>query len=268
LETKKTNEIAVVTGAAGAMGEAVAAQLTAEQWPLLLCDLHAERLENIAAKFRADGSLVETLAGDIADPGYADRLDAALASRSVGAFIHTAGLSPTMADAERILRVNFDATARLVEMVRPRMTAGGCAVLIASSAGHMVKSEELDRALGEALAARNSDGLQRFAANSQMAYTASKRAVHRLVAHEAASFGQRGARIVSISPGLIDTAMARSEQAASTQMDALLARTPLGRMGTAEEIASVAVFLCSKGASYVTGCDIRVDGGTLAALGL
>ena len=268
METKKTNEIAVVTGAADAMGEAVAAQLTAEQWPLLLCDLHAERLENIAAKFRADGSLVETLAGDIADPGYADRLDAALASRSVGAFIHTAGLSPTMADAERILRVNFDATARLVEMVRPRMTAGGCAVLIASSAGHMVKSEELDRALGEALAARNSDGLQRFAANSQMAYTASKRAVHRLVAHEAASFGQRGARIVSISPGLIDTAMARSEQAASTQMDALLARTPLGRMGTAEEIASVAVFLCSKGASYVTGCDIRVDGGTLAALGL
>jgi NAD(P)-dependent dehydrogenase (short-subunit alcohol dehydrogenase family) len=51
-------------------------------------------------------------------------------------------------------------------------------------------------------------------------------------------------------------------------MNALLARTPLARLGTADEIASVAVFLCSKDASYVTGCDIRVDGGTLASLGL
>ena len=59
-----------------------------------------------------------------------------------------------------------------------------------------------------------------------------------------------------------------AEGAASAQMSSLLARTPLNRLGTAEEIASVAVFLCSKGASYVTGCDIRVDGGTLAALGL
>jgi NAD(P)-dependent dehydrogenase (short-subunit alcohol dehydrogenase family) len=101
-----------------------------------------------------------------------------------------------------------------------------------------------------------------------MAYPLSKRAVIRLVAHEATAFGARGARIVSISPGLIDTAMTRSEQTASAQMKSLLARTPLARLGTADEIASVAIFLCSKDASYITGCDIRVDGGMLASLGL
>jgi NAD(P)-dependent dehydrogenase (short-subunit alcohol dehydrogenase family) len=250
------------------MGGAIAAQLASEAWPLVLCDLQPERLEMLKGELRTNSPSVELLAGDIGDVGYVARLDAVLASRDVGVFIHAAGLSPTMADATRILRVNFDATARLVEMIRPKMVAGGCVVLIASSAGHMVKSVELDRALDEAVLARSSDGLKQFAPNSQMAYTTSKRAVIRLVAQEAGAFGKRGARIVSISPGLIDTAMTRSERAASTQMDGLLARTPLGRLGTANEIASVAVFLCSKGASYITGCDIRVDGGTLAALGL
>jgi NAD(P)-dependent dehydrogenase (short-subunit alcohol dehydrogenase family) len=266
-ETAHNGMIAVVTGAAGGMGAAVAERLAAG-WPLLLSDLDASRLEPIAAKFRAGGRSAQILAGDIADPSYPARLTAALAGADIGVFIHTAGLSPTMADAERILKVNFDATARLVEAVRPRMAKGGCAVLIASSAAHMVKSDEIDRALTEAVAARNSAVLLPLAPRPEMAYPISKRAVIRLVAHEATAFGERGARIVSISPGLIDTAMTRAEQTASEQMKPLLARTPLGRLGTADEIASVAIFLCSTDASYMCGCDIRVDGGMLASLGL
>lgn len=261
-------DIAVITGAAGGIGAAVAAQFAAGGWPLLLCDLNAGRLETIAAELRVSSPSVEILAGDIGDAGAAASLEAALEGWDIGAFVHTAGLSPTMAQAERILSVNFDATARLVEIVRPRMAAGGCAVLIASSAAHMVKSEEIDLALTEAVLARSSAALVRFATSPEYAYTTSKRGVLRLVAHEAAGFGQRGARIVSISPGLIDTLMSRQEQAASKQMDALLARTPLGRYGTPDEIAAAAMFLCSAGASYITGCDIRVDGGTLASLGL
>ena len=266
--TSNDEKIAVVTGAAGGMGAAAVLRLAAAGWPLLLCDLDAGRLAPIAAEFLAGGRLAQILAGDIADASYPARLTAALGAREIGVFIHTAGLSPTMADAERILRVNFDATARLVEAVRPRMAKGGCAVLVASSAAHMVKSDEIDRALTEAVAARSSAVLLPLAPSPQMAYPISKRAVIRLVAHEATAFGERGARIVSISPGLIDTAMTRAEQTASDQMKPLLARTPLGRLGTADEIASVAIFLCSKDASYVTGSDIRVDGGMLASLAL
>jgi NAD(P)-dependent dehydrogenase (short-subunit alcohol dehydrogenase family) len=261
-------KIAVITGAAGGMGAAVAARLASVGWPLLLCDLDAGRLERMAAEFSAGGCSVEILAGDIGDDAYPARLTVALAGRDIGVLIHTAGLSPTMADAERILRVNFDATARLVDVARQRMATGGCTVLIASSSAHMVKSDDWDRALTEAIAARSSAPLLPLASRPEMAYPLSKRAVIRLVAHEATAFGARGARIVSISPGLIDTAMTRREQNASAQMNSLLARTPLGRLGTADEIASVALFLCSKDASYVTGCDIRVDGGTLASLGL
>ena len=258
-----SRQIAVITGAAGGMGAAVAARLASVGWPLLLCDLDVGRLERMAADLAA-----EILAGDIGDSAFPRHLANALAARDIGVLIHTAGLSPTMADAERILRVNFDATATLVDVVRPRMTKGGCAVLIASSAAHMVKSDDWDRALNEAIATRSSAALLPLATRPELAYPLSKRAVIRLVAHEATAFGARGARIVSISPGLIDTAMTRSEQAASAQMKSLLARTPLGRLGTADEIAAVALFLCSKDASYITGCDIRVDGGTLASLGL
>ncbi len=267
-ETAHTGQIAVVTGAAGGMGAAVATRLAGIGWPLLLCDLDAGRLESVAAKLSQGSHSVRTLAGDIGDVAFPARLTDALATSDIGVLIHTAGLSPTMADAEQILRVNFDATARLVEVVRPKMARNGCAVLIASSAAHMVKSDDWERALTEAIATRGSAALLPLATRPEMAYPLSKRAVIRLVAHEATAFGARGTRIVSISPGLIDTAMTRAEQGASAQMNSLLAKTPLGRLGTADEIASVAVFLCSKDASYITGCDIRVDGGTLASLGL
>lgn len=266
--TSRAGAIAVVTGATGGMGSAVAARLAAAGWPLLLCDLDEGRLESLAARYRGPGHSAQILAGDISESSYAPRLLSALGGSAIGVLIHTAGLSPTMGDGARILSVNFDATARLVEAARPRMAHGACAVLIASSAAHMVKSDELDRAIAAAIVARNSEALHPWASRPELAYPAAKRAVIHLVAHEAAAFGARGARIVSISPGLIDTAMTRAEQAGSSQMAQLLARTPLERLGTADEIASVAAFLCSDGASYVTGCDIRVDGGTLASLGM
>lgn len=259
---------AIVTGAAGGMGAAVVARLARTGRPLLLCDLDAGRLAPIVEALRAFGCAAESFAADIADPAFCEQLLAALGDREVGVLVHTAGLSPSMAEAARILAVNFDATARLVEAVRPRMAKGGCAVLISSSSAHMVRSEEIDRAVAEAVERRSSAVLTSDGLRSEMAYPLSKRAVIKLVATEAAAFGARGARIVSISPGLIDTPMSQAELETSEQMKALLARTPLQRLGLADEIASVAAFLCSQDASYVTGCDIRVDGGTLAALGM
>lgn len=259
---------AIVTGAAGGMGAAAVARLAGSGRPLILCDLDADRLAPIVEALRESGCEAECLAADIADPDFPRRLLAALGNREVGILIHSAGLSPSMAGAARILSVNFDATVRLVDAVRPRMARGGCAVLISSSSAHMVRSEENDRIVAEAVACRSSAALASDGLRPEMAYPLSKRAVIRLVATEAAAFGARGARIVSISPGLIDTPMSRAELDTSEQMKGLLARTPLQRLGLADEIASVAVFLCSEGASYVTGCDIRVDGGTLAALGM
>jgi NAD(P)-dependent dehydrogenase (short-subunit alcohol dehydrogenase family) len=259
--------LAVVTGAAGGIGSATATQFCAGGWSLMLCDLDAGRLETGAGPLQATGCHVEILAGDVSDPAFPPRLVAALGDRQIDALVHAAGVSPTMADAARILEVNYDASARLVEAVRPKMAEQGCAVLIASSAAHMVSSPEIDLALNAMKTGDSAASLLSFGSRPDIAYPLSKRAVIRLVAREAAAFGKRKARIASISPGLIDTSMSRAEQAASSQMAALLAKTPLERFGVADEIASVAVFLCSPGASYVSGCDIRVDGGMLAAMG-
>jgi NAD(P)-dependent dehydrogenase (short-subunit alcohol dehydrogenase family) len=85
-----------------------------------------------------------------------------------------------------------------------------------------------------------------------------------MVEDQAWEWGQKGARIVSVSPGTINTPMARQEAAQSEQMKQLLDNTPLGREGEAGEIASTVAFLCSDASSYITGTDIRVDGGTIA----
>jgi NAD(P)-dependent dehydrogenase (short-subunit alcohol dehydrogenase family) len=100
----------------------------------------------------------------------------------------------------------------------------------------------------------------------QTAYPASKVGIIALVGHEAAAFGALGARITSIAPGFIDTSMGRAEMEQSERMVEMIAKTPLGRLGSGDEIAAVAEFLCSPAASYISGCDIKVDGGILGRL--
>ncbi len=113
---------------------------------------------------------------------------------------------------------------------------------------------------------QDSSSLLELAPTPGAAYALSKRGVHRIVERQAAAFGECEARIVSISPGLIDTAMTRAEQKASPQMDVMLAKTPLGRYGTPADMAALVAFLASPDGSYITGQVIYVDGGITAQL--
>jgi NAD(P)-dependent dehydrogenase (short-subunit alcohol dehydrogenase family) len=259
--------LAVVTGAVGGMGTACAIRLAADGWSMILCDLDPVRLATLAASLRVPGLTIDVLAASIADPDFSERLRAAIADRPLGAVIHSAGLSPTMGSAEQIMAVNYDATARLVTLVRPRMLPGSCTVLIASSAGYAVTQGDILAAIDAIPDGGAGASLLPFAQGSSgYAYSISKKGVHRMVERQAKAFGELGARIMSISPGLIDTPMGRAEQKAHPQMEKMLEMTPLGRYGTSDEIAKVALFLCSPGASYLTGSDIKVDGGVLAAM--
>jgi NAD(P)-dependent dehydrogenase (short-subunit alcohol dehydrogenase family) len=100
----------------------------------------------------------------------------------------------------------------------------------------------------------------------QLAYPVSKRGIHRMVRRLAPAWGARGARIMSVSPGINDTPMNRLDEERHPIMAEFIKSGPLGRRGTPEEVAKVVAFLTSDDASFMTGSDVLVDGGMVAVI--
>ncbi len=260
--------VAVVTGAAGGMGSATARQLARDGWrQLLLCDLDAGRLEAVAASLSAGTAAVDILAADIADSAFPDRLRQALGGRAIGALVHTAGISPKMAAPERILDVNLGATIRLLDGVGERMAPAAAIVLFASNSSYVPLPPAAVAAFTQPLPPEGVFALAGFAPTSELAYPLSKLGVRALARREAKAFGERGVRLLSISPGAVDTDMTRGEMAVGDFAQRMIERSALGRIGRADELAAVVAFLCSPAASFMAGCDVLVDGGQIAGLG-
>ena len=258
-ELSRAAGVAVITGAASGMGEAAARGMQAAGWPLILCDLNDDRLHSSAGRLTESGE-VDLLTGDIASMEFDAMLTTALKGRPIGALIHCAGLSPTMAEPNRILEVNLAASMRLLDTVYPHVSAGSAMVLFASSAAHQIGTIFDDRIL-EVTSPTEVEQLASICPNSGMAYSIAKRGVLLLARREAHRFGAKASRVATISPGIIDTPMGRAEMQQFPIMQNLVDNSALKRAARAEEVASVAVFLCSSAASFITGTDILVDGG-------
>jgi NAD(P)-dependent dehydrogenase (short-subunit alcohol dehydrogenase family) len=260
------------------MGRACAREL-GRSLRLVVTDLDPARLEALAAGLTEEGyAVVAAVAGDLAEPGLADRLiGKAREQGGVRSVIHTAGLSPALAPWDAILTANLVATERLLRALEPQLEDGLAAVLLASMAGHMAArdaaidalfadplSPELLPAAAEALQPHVAPGDAYGLASP--AYAQSKRAVIRMCEARAAAWGARGARLVSISPGTIWTPMGRAEAQANPGAARVVAATPAGRWGSPLDVSAAAAFLASDAAGFVTGCDLRVDGGVTPAL--
>jgi NAD(P)-dependent dehydrogenase (short-subunit alcohol dehydrogenase family) len=267
--------VGIATGAGRGMGLECARQLTDVVDVVLMVDRDEATVAAAAEALSAAGAAAtEAVVADVTDrQGLARLGDRVSALGTLRAVAHAAGISPTMADWRGIFVVDLVGTALLAEVLRPLMTQGTATVCFASmapllgdTAGNPAADAALDEPLDGHLLDRIRDAVGPTIEDPGIAYGWAKRGVQRFVQQEAVRLGPMGARICSVSPGLIDTPQGRQEAESHPIIGTLLERTPLGRLGRAEEVAAVVAFLLSDRASWVNGIDVLVDVGVMAAV--
>lgn len=186
--------------------------------------------------------------------------------------VNGAGLSPSQASKEAILKVDLYGTAVLLEEVRKVIVAGGAGVTISSQSGWRMPqlTPEQDRALATTpteellkLDFLQADKIE----NTLQAYQLAKRCNEKRVMYEAVEWGKKGARINDIAPGIIVTPLAIDEfnGIRGDFYKNMFAKSPAGRPGTADEVADVAELIMSERAQFITGSTFLIDGGATAS---
>jgi NAD(P)-dependent dehydrogenase (short-subunit alcohol dehydrogenase family) len=267
----KNKSVIVVIGA-GSIGQAIARRVGAGKH-ILLADLRKEN-SDAAAKVLSDaGFEISTTAVDITSRSSVHALvETATATGGVTGLIHAAGVSPSQASPNTIFHVDLYGTALILEEFGNVIESGGAGVVIASQSGHRLPSltPEQDKALATtpteellSLPFLKSDA----ADNSLFAYQLSKRGNSLRVKAEAVRWGKRGARINTISPGIIMTPLANDELNGprGEGYRNMLSKSAAGRAGTPDEVGTVGALLMGPDGAFITGSDFLMDGGVTAA---
>ena len=275
--TANNRQKLIITGASGGMGRACA-RLLGLTYDLVLNDVSAQGLADFAAELERDAFTVSAvIAGDTCDDAVLVQLADAVRGGAPFAVIHTAGVSPSIGDWQTIMQVNMAGAAKLMQALDPLVVPGTVAVLIASTAGHIFPylleaDPVMAAALEPDLVGRMKPFIDAMCAQAGpeaaggISYSLSKRGVLRLTERKAMEWGPKGGRVMSISPGLMLTPMGRKELANTRGAQQTLDAAPVGRPGTAMDIAMAAQFLLSPEASFISGSDLRVDGGSVSAM--
>ncbi len=264
-------KVIVVIGA-GSIGQAIVRRVGAGKH-ILLADLHQENNDAAAKVLSEAGFELSTTIVDVSSRESVHALvETATAIGSVTGLIHAAGVSPSQASPATILKVDLYGTALVLEEFGNVIESGGSGVVIASQSGHRLPSlpSEQDRALAitptEELLSLPFLQLDQVK-DSLHAYQLSKRGNSLRVKAEAVRWGKRGARINTISPGIIITPLAK-EELAGPRGDGyrrMLAISPAGRAGTPDEVGTVGALLMGADGAFITGSDFLMDGGVTSA---
>ena len=253
-----------------------AAKIVGRDHPVVICDVSQDRLDAaVAALGEADVECTAVVCDITDQKSVAELVETSSAVGPVASVIHTAGLSPSMGSADLIIRVNAVGTVNINEAFLPLAHAGFAIVNVASMAAHMPPQtviptdsfgyalENQDVFMEKMMSACN---VAPDEARPGLSYSLSKSFVVWYCKSQAPRFGRRGARVVSVSPGSIDTPMGRLEEQSGA--GAMIDFAALKRFGKPEEIAELLAFCAGEKAGYLTGADILCDGGVIAAIDL
>ena len=265
------SDVVIVIGA-GSIGVAIARRVSAGKH-VLLADLDLENAQAAAEVMADAGFETSTAVVDVSSrESVLVLVETASGLGSVTAVVHAAGVSPSQAPPELILNVDLYGTALVLEEFGRVIAPGGSAVVIASQSGHRLPAltAEEDAALATtpvedllALPMLQPDRVT----DSLHAYQLSKRGNVLRVMAQAVVWGRRGARVNAISPGIIITPLARDELSGprAEGYRTMLSRSPAGRAGTPDEVATVAALLMGPDGAFITGSDVLMDGGVTAS---
>lgn len=269
-DRNENKEVIALLGA-GSMGTAIVRKIAAGR-KLLLGDISEENLAKVSKEFQYSGYDVETSVVNAMDKNSIEAFaEKATAFGPVMYFIDTAGASPNQASPEHILSLDMAGTGYAVDAFGKVMAEGGAGLLISSQTGYMHRLPdevelEILRTPTEKL--MEVSYIRENAVNSGIAYMIAKRVNH-LQAQKAAAttWKARRARINTISPGVIVTPLAYDEfAAAGDNYQEMIDASAAMRTGTSEEIAEAGAFLLGEHAGFITGTDLLIDGGVIAAI--
>ena len=263
--------VIVVIGA-GSIGQAIARRVSAGKH-VLLADLRKENAAAAAKVLSDAGFDVSTTMVDVSSRESVNALvDTATVIGPITGVIHAAGVSPSQASPSMILKVDLYGTALVLETFGNVIAHGGAGVVIASQSGHRLPS--LTPEQNNALATTPADELLNLpmlqpnqVTDSLHAYQISKRGNSLRVAAEAVRWGKRGARVNTISPGIIMTPLAQDELTGprGEGYRRMIELSPVGRAGTPDEVGSVGALLMGAEGAFITGSDFLMDGGVTAS---
>ena len=265
------SDVTVVIGA-GQIGQAIARRVSSGKH-VLLADLHKASADAAAEVLANAGFDVSTATVDVSSRESVHALaETAAALGDITGVIHAAGVSPSQARPEVILAVDLYGTALVLEEFGNIIVSGGSAVVIASQSGHRLGALTAEQ--DAALATTPADELLSLpmlqpgqVTDTLHAYQLAKRGNSLRVMAEAVRWGRRGARVNTISPGIIITPLARDELTGprGEGYRRTVELSPVRRAGTPDEVGTVGALLMGPDGAFITGSDFLMDGGVTAS---
>ncbi len=269
MENKK--DVVLLTGA-GQIGMAIARRIGFGK-KIIIGDKKIENAKSISKIMNDAGFDTEAVECDISSrDSILNLIKIGQNYGEIANLINAAGVSPSQAPIEAILKVDLYGTAVLLEEVGKVIKRGGVGVTISSQSGKRMK--QLNKEEDELLATTDTEQLLKLdilqpenIKDTLHAYQMAKRCNEKRVMFEACRWGERGARINSISPGIIVTPLAIDEfnGPRGDFYKNMFAKCPAGRPGTADEVANVAELIMNEKGAFITGADFLIDGGATAS---